>query len=391
MKIGLALSGGGFRATVMHLGVLARLAEQDRLEEVSFLSTVSGGSLCAGLVYSISGFSFPSSSQLINKVIPKAREVLTTHDLQLGLLRRALKSPLRILETRADDVSALLREYWGVTASLRDLPSSPRWMINATCYETGKNWRFERFRMGDYAFGYTYDTDIPLNDALAASAGFPGLIGPLVLDTRTRSWFRYGDASEGVKDLAHPDVQMRWETKAVTPAYPKLHLWDGGVYDNLGLEGLHDFISGWREDVDFLIVSDASGRSKPEKYRAGPRALKRIITGVMMDQIRSLRSRAVVERLVNHGDPGAFLQIGNTCEEVLRGAGRQDEIPSLCPHCLSDEAATLAANMGTVIRRVSSEEYERLFRHGYELADYTLYAYQPDKFGYIGYSNSRWS
>ena len=46
MKIGLALSGGGFRATIYHLGVLARLAEQNRLEEVTFISTVSGGSLC---------------------------------------------------------------------------------------------------------------------------------------------------------------------------------------------------------------------------------------------------------------------------------------------------------------------------------------------------------
>jgi NTE family protein len=50
MKIGLGLSGGGFRATVFHLGLLARLAEEDLLEDVTFLSTVSGGSVCAGLV-----------------------------------------------------------------------------------------------------------------------------------------------------------------------------------------------------------------------------------------------------------------------------------------------------------------------------------------------------
>ena len=31
-KIGIALSGGGVRATVFHLGVLARLAEDDLLE-----------------------------------------------------------------------------------------------------------------------------------------------------------------------------------------------------------------------------------------------------------------------------------------------------------------------------------------------------------------------
>ena len=48
MKITLALSGGGFRATVFHLGVLARLAEESKLEEVNYLSTVSGGSLSAG-------------------------------------------------------------------------------------------------------------------------------------------------------------------------------------------------------------------------------------------------------------------------------------------------------------------------------------------------------
>jgi NTE family protein len=47
MQIGLALSGGGIRAAVFHLGVLRRLAEQEFLENVSQISTVSGGSLRA--------------------------------------------------------------------------------------------------------------------------------------------------------------------------------------------------------------------------------------------------------------------------------------------------------------------------------------------------------
>jgi len=61
MDLGLALSGGGFRATAYHLGVLARLAHEDRLEDVTFLSTVSGGSLCVGLVYALNQFRWPSS------------------------------------------------------------------------------------------------------------------------------------------------------------------------------------------------------------------------------------------------------------------------------------------------------------------------------------------
>ena len=44
MKIAIALSGGGVRATVFHLGVLARLTRQSLLESVTLLSTVSGGS-----------------------------------------------------------------------------------------------------------------------------------------------------------------------------------------------------------------------------------------------------------------------------------------------------------------------------------------------------------
>jgi NTE family protein len=105
------------------------------------------------------------------------RRLLTTDDLQQGLIRRILRSPFRGYETRADDLSALMRERWGVTALLSDLPAEPRWLINTTCYETGRSWRFERLLLGDYIFGYTTDTAIPLSDAMAASAGFPGLIG----------------------------------------------------------------------------------------------------------------------------------------------------------------------------------------------------------------------
>ena len=44
-KVGLALSGGGFRASFYHLGVLARLAELNVLRHLDVLSCVSGGSI----------------------------------------------------------------------------------------------------------------------------------------------------------------------------------------------------------------------------------------------------------------------------------------------------------------------------------------------------------
>ncbi|MGR8931448.1 MAG: patatin-like phospholipase family protein [Gammaproteobacteria bacterium] len=50
-KLGLALSGGGFRAALFHLGVLARMAELDLLRHVQVLSTVSGGSIIGAMYY----------------------------------------------------------------------------------------------------------------------------------------------------------------------------------------------------------------------------------------------------------------------------------------------------------------------------------------------------
>jgi len=50
-KVGLALSGGGLRASLYHLGVLARLAEMDVLRHVEAISTVSGGSIVGAHYY----------------------------------------------------------------------------------------------------------------------------------------------------------------------------------------------------------------------------------------------------------------------------------------------------------------------------------------------------
>jgi predicted acylesterase/phospholipase RssA len=45
--IAIALSGGGFRATLFHLGVIRLLHERKKLHLVRFLGSVSGGSILA--------------------------------------------------------------------------------------------------------------------------------------------------------------------------------------------------------------------------------------------------------------------------------------------------------------------------------------------------------
>jgi NTE family protein len=388
MKISLALSGGGFRATVFHLGVLARLARQNRLEDVILLSTVSGGSLCAGLVFSLNQLQWPGSQTFLTQVEPQARQLLTTFNLQGSLLSRVFGTFWTVLETRADDLSALMQKYWKISASLKDLPRTPRWMINATCYETGKNWRFERFRMGDYLYGYTNDIDLPLTDAMAASAGFPGLIGALEVKAAGRKWYKYQSKADPALKIADQDEEQRWSRESIEPHFPSAHLWDGGVYDNHGLEGIHDFRTGWSKRFGFLIVSDAAGRGGEEKYRTGIPALMRLSTGIMMNQVRSLRTRAIIERLANHAgdDQGVFLQTGNSCKYIIESARHFDWLPQFCEGALPESEVEKAAAMGTVIRNLTAEEYERLYHHGYEVADATLCAYYPDTFQHIPYS-----
>ena len=44
-KVGLALSGGGYRAAAFHLGTLKKLHDMELLQEIDIISTISGGSI----------------------------------------------------------------------------------------------------------------------------------------------------------------------------------------------------------------------------------------------------------------------------------------------------------------------------------------------------------
>jgi NTE family protein len=400
MQTALALSGGGYRASVFHLGVLARLAREEKLENVTFLSTVSGGSLVIGLVFTLNNNIWPTSQQYLEIVLPAARKLFTTTDLQKSLLQKISQNLFLLFGTRSQALSRLIQEKWGVNISVKQLPTSPRWMINATCYETGKNWRFEQFRMGDYKFGYSYDTDqVKLSDAMAASAGFPGLIGALELDISSIKWFEYTSnvqAGDEVSD-SPGKIQAR-KTQPKTQLFSnKVHLWDGGVYDNHGLEGLHDFRTGWSDKFEFLLVSDAAGRGGMEHYLPGAKALSRLITGIMMNQVRSLRTRSIIERIQNHDDKGVFLQTGKSVKYILNNIQRTkdngvyiDEVlkqPGFIDRAsqgtLNQEQAEQVANFPTVIRKLEEAEFQLIYQHGFETANAVLSSYYPQSFKLI--------
>ena len=93
------------------------------------------------------------------------------------------------------------------------------------------------------------------------------------------------------------------------PPFERLHLYDGGVYDNLGIEPLFD--SGKQEPkdgVNFILVSDAGTalrRTKPRPH-LNPFRLKRV-ADIMSDQIRALRVRSFIDFLqANPRERGLF-------------------------------------------------------------------------------------
>ena len=367
--IGLALSGGGMRATVFHLGVLQRLAADGLLERVTFLSTVSGGSIAVSLVYALSNWEWPSSNDYIQQVLPEASRLLTSRSLQRDYVTRRLTRPWLLPGGGAKLLSESLRSAFGIDAVVADLPTEPRWVINATTYETGKNWRFMPQRMGDYVLGYVAKPNISVAEAVAASAAYPGLIGPLVLKTSDFAWSSYIDGAL---------------TPSLAPDFAKVHLWDGGIYDNLGVEALFKPGGGnyYRDEYTFLIVSDASaplpqGRSS---FRHRPRRLVEI----PMDQVRSLRSRILADYLNRTPNAGVYLRIGRSARYILEEALFDAQVSeSVLADCMAKREVQAVAEMATDLRRLSRDRLHAVLRHGWEVADSTLLSRTPDLFEHM--------
>lgn len=275
VKLGLALSGGGFRASYFHVGVLARMAEMGLLRRVEVISTVSGGSIVGALYYlHVKRLleSKPDAEIADADYVEIVRSIIdeffagTERNLRARTFADLLHNRrMRHRDySRSDRIGELYDEFF--YSGFRDRPDDPIEMrelrigdhdpiadnpgrrakipillLNATVLNDGHAWRFEAARMGEpargpgaavvdpnmvlrppprYAEMIPRQQDFPLGKAVAASACFPAF-PPLA-----------------VSDL-YPDVQVQ--------------LVDGGVFDNQGVWGLY------QAKCSHLVVSDGSG------------------------------------------------------------------------------------------------------------------------------------
>ena len=194
-KIGLALSGGGFRATLYHLGLVRFLHDAGILPKVTHISAVSGGSIFAAHL----ALHWARYSGSDNEFDAAAGELLAfiQLDVRNRILRRypfcfALRGPRRLLgySNRKLSRTGLLEwhyeQYLYGDTSLFQLPEHPRLHILATNLSEGGVCSFNRdglwtirraagpgFRIDKIPIGLA---TVPM--AVAASSAFPGFFPP---------------------------------------------------------------------------------------------------------------------------------------------------------------------------------------------------------------------
>lgn len=346
-----------------HCGVLQWLAERGRLGDISHISSVSGGSLFTGLVFQFGNWEWPSDEVYCTDIKPKIRALLIQASLEKAWLWKLLRPRnWRYFLSRANVLSETIAHHWGIVAKLRHLPEKPVWSVNGTTAENGRRFRFKQTSCGDYEIGYADAEGFKASDALAVSAAFPGLIGPFVIRTADFTWQRrkaWDDPPESAVN--------------VTPPFPRLHLYDGGIYDNLGMEPL--FETGpqrFKDGINSLIVSDAGAplTRSPLGRALNPFRFKRI-ADITLDQTRALRIRVWINFLQSHPERGMYLQLGaHAPDRIEQYAENNPEGATalLTESWLDREEVERASAEPTSLGRLTPDAFDRLARHGYETA-----------------------
>ena len=333
--IALCLSGGGFRAMLFHVGSLWRLNELGWLSKLDRVSSVSGGSITAGvLAHAWPKLSFDANGVAggfdAAVVAPIRKFAGETVDVPAGL--KGIFLPGSIAHYVAGQYDREL--FHGAT--LQTLPDHPRFVFNATNLQSGVLWRFSKPYMWDYRVGKVLNPKEKLATAVAASSAFPPLLSPLKLE------------------LSPSDYEKGTGTDLEQAAYQRRPvLSDGGVYDNLGLE------TAWKRYTT-ILVSDGGGHFTAKERIATNWALQsRRVLGVIDGQVRALRKRQVVGGLAAGLREGAYWSIWSHVADFQLA----DALPA-------DENATKAlAQISTRLAKLDATRQEKLINWGYVICD----------------------
>lgn len=344
--IALALSGGGYRAMLFHVGALVRLNEAQLLPKLKRISSVSGGSITAGVLglnwkrldfqagTANAGVAKNLDEQLVTPIRKIASETIDGWSIGLGILTPGM--------TIGDFVARSYSRILFGDATLQDLPDDlegPRFVINATSVQTGALVRFSRPYAADYLVGRLLKPRIPLAQAVAASSAFPPVLSPVTIDIDPR-------------DL-EPDPRSPLQKHPFNDTWV---LSDGGVYDNLGLETVE-------KNYQTILVSDGGAKIAPDPSPASDWAThsKRILD-IVDNQVRSLRKRHLLDNFTSGARLGTFWGIRTNIADYRN--------PRVLP--APHETTSQLAETPTRLKALSEARQNTLINWGYAVCDAAL-------------------
>jgi len=339
---GLCLSGGGFRAMLFHVGSLTRINGAGLLTKLDRISSVSGGSITAGvlamnwnkLAFNDAGVATNFDGLFVDPLRAFARKTIDVSSVLIGALTPGT--------TISDQIARRYRRLFG-RHTLADLPARPEFVFDATSLQSGDLWRFSTQTEGDWRVGSQHAPRTELARVVAASSAFPPILSPARLS------FPDGALTGG----SDSDINQ-------APFTTKVVLSDGGVYDNLGLEAV------WTR-YEQVLISDAGGHmgnaARPHVF--WPLQVLRVLS-VIDNQVRDLRKSQAVQSFIDGRRTGTYWGI--------RSHVRDFKLPDpiIDP---SDATVKQLAGVPTRLAAIPDQLQERLINWGYGICDTALRAH----------------
>ena len=325
-KIGLGLSGGGFRASLFHIGVLARLAELEVLRSVEVLSCVSGGSVIGAHYYlEVRKLLQSKPDDKITKqdyidIVARLRRDFL-HGVQKNIRTRVVANPyltakmfftakysrtMRAGDLYESEIFSLVKDGGGndkrwlnglyvcpmgddgkaeedfdfKTDNWRRRAKVPNLILNTAALNTGHNWQFTASWMGEPPAGI--DDQIDGNDRLRRLY-YDGEDTP-----ETHRQVRLGHAVS-----ASACVPGLFEALPLDKLYPEriVRLVDGGVCDNQGVGSLLE------QDCNVILISDGSGQMGSQNRPSnGPLGVALRSNSILQARVREAQYRELSAR-----------------------------------------------------------------------------------------------
>jgi NTE family protein len=260
----LAFSGGGSRAAALSYGLLTALRDttvrldgvpKRLLDEVDFVSAVSGGSFTAAY-YGLYG----------DRIFTDFESDFLRYNLNSNLIQGLLRPRTWLSMNGRTEMAIRLYDdhvFRGATFADFNREGAPMILINASDLGGGTRFSFTQ----DYFDLLCSDlSEYPVSRAVAASSAVPVLFNPVVLKNHT------GCANESLEYIKQvtanknlPIIQQTihgFKRYGDKEKHPFIHLVDGGITGNLGLGAFYEIIEASGGGSRFVELAGLKPHSK---------------------------------------------------------------------------------------------------------------------------------